>query len=392
MWNGSSKKQAWRQLLSSNTDPRSHLLQMARPRAAGSNEESQARAYCAAVLQSNGFSTTEEPFVYSSAVGRLAVPAAGALCFVCLAAATGLFLAGVSGRVLAYSLFALITVLWLGENWLATRGVLDLWMGRTRGVNLVGVRGQPTLWLVAHLDTKSQPIPSLLRAAALVLMTLSLVFAALAALFGLSNTLGAAGAGIGAVAALFVSLSTVGNESPGGVDNASGIASLLSTIQTVPSDVPLGVVFTSAEELGLAGSRAWARARSATHSPGIAVNFDSVDDAGVIRCMVHGHQSRSLAKGFEELARERGRRLVVSGLIPGILTDGVALGDAGWQAITLSRGNIATLARIHRPADTVHSLTGSGAQELAELVAGWILRAESVKASKPGSVEPEECR
>jgi hypothetical protein len=55
--------------------------------------------------------------------------------------------------------------------------------------------------------------------------------------------------------------------------------------------------------------------------------------------------------------------------IPGLLTDGVALGAAGWSAVTLSRGGLATLWRIHRAADTAERLSGVGMHEVARLVA-----------------------
>ena len=55
--------------------------------------------------------------------------------------------------------------------------------------------------------------------------------------------------------------------------------------------------------------------------------------------------------------------------IPGILTDGVALANAGWSAVTLSRGTLRTLARIHRPADNVGRTRGDGISVMARLLA-----------------------
>ena len=55
-------------------------------------------------------------------------------------------------------------------------------------------------------------------------------------------------------------------------------------------------------------------------------------------------------------------------LLPGILTDGVALADAGWDVVTVSRGTLRTLARIHGPRDTVDLLTGIGVVETARLL------------------------
>ena len=71
-------------------EAQAHLHAIARPRAAGSVEESDARAYCMAHLESHGFSVTEEPFEFSAAVGRWAVPVAGAVVFIVLAGAASM--------------------------------------------------------------------------------------------------------------------------------------------------------------------------------------------------------------------------------------------------------------------------------------------------------------
>src|SRR6476620_11933882 len=52
-------------------------------------------------------------------------------------------------------------------RWLGRSGVLDLPFARARSTNLVATRGAPTFSLVAHLDSKSQPIPIGVRAIAI---------------------------------------------------------------------------------------------------------------------------------------------------------------------------------------------------------------------------------
>ena len=59
--------------------------------------------------------------------------------------------------------------------------------------------------------------------------------------------------------ALPVMASVVGARSAGALDNASGVATVLRAVELLARDVAVGVVLTSAEELGLAGARAWAR-------------------------------------------------------------------------------------------------------------------------------------
>ena len=59
--------------------------------------------------------------------------------------------------------------------------------------------------------------------------------------------------------ALPVMASIVGARSVGALDNASGVAAVLRTAELLPRGAAIGVLLTSAEELGLAGARAWAR-------------------------------------------------------------------------------------------------------------------------------------
>jgi hypothetical protein len=55
-------------------------------------------------------------------------------------------------------------------------------------------------------------------------------------------------------------------------------------------------------------------------------------------------------------------------LLPGVLTDGVALAQAGWGVVTLSKGSVRTLARIHTPGDRADHLAGAGMDEVARVI------------------------
>jgi hypothetical protein len=56
-------------------------------------------------------------------------------------------------------------------------------------------------------------------------------------------------------------------------------------------------------------------------------------------------------------------------MIPGILADSMAFADRGIEAVTLSRGGISTLARIHTRRDNIIALTGAGVAEASALLA-----------------------
>ncbi|MDF1506445.1 M28 family peptidase, partial [Roseisolibacter sp. H3M3-2] len=243
-------------------------------------------------------------------------------------------------------------------------------------MNLEAVRGRdaPRVWLVAHLDSKSQPVPIGVRAAG-VTATIACWLVALA-LAG-AQAAGAAGAAwwpwlaaAGVVAALPVAASVVTARSPGALDDASGVVTvLLTAAATRDLDAPLGVLLTSAEELGLAGARAWAgQRRAAGVAAGVALNVDGVDDAGSCTVMT-GRGAGVATAAFQAGAAAAAAPLSVRRLVPGILVDAVALADAGWAAATLSRGTWRTLARIHTAADALDRLDGRGVAEGARVLA-----------------------
>jgi putative aminopeptidase FrvX len=130
------------------------------------------------------------------------------------------------------------------------------------------------------------------------------------------------------------------------------------------SRAPVGVCLTSAEELGLAGARAWVRGRL----PAVAVNCDGIDDTGTLTCMYTGVRPDPLIRRLDDAAAKTGSLLRAHRLLPGVLTDGVALTDAGWAAVTISKGGVSTLARIHSSRDRADSLNGTGIAEVAAIL------------------------
>jgi hypothetical protein len=245
-------------------------------------------------------------------------------------------------------------------------------------VNLVATRGTgtPALWLVAHLDSKSQPVPMVLRVAGVVATVLAFVAALALAGAQLAGIAGTAGwwpalTVAGVLGTLPVLATTVGARSDGALDNASGVATVLAAAAELPRDLPLGVLLPSAEELGLAGARAWVRQRRAEGSrPGVALNVDGVDDRGRLTAMWSGAGAPgALIAALAAGAVEEGVPFVARRLLPGVLTDHVALADGGWTTLTLSRGSWATLSRIHRPSDSVRALDGRGAAAAARVLA-----------------------
>jgi hypothetical protein len=367
---------------------REHLAALARaPRPAGSPAEAEARSHAARVLGAAGFTVREEPFDYSAAVGMWGTPVGGLASMGVLVAAAGF---GVERRPAA-ALLALGSALALAVPigvWAARGGVLDFPALRRRAVNLVATRGgpNPEVWLVAHLDSKSQPVPIGVRAAG-VTGTIVAWVAALA-LAGAELGSGAAvpahwwrwvGA-LGVLAGLPVAASVVTARSPGALDNASGTAAVLLAVDAeglgaLPPDVSLGVLLTSAEELGLAGARAWVAARAARgEPPGLALNCDGVDDGGRTTVMLGARADARVVDALRRAAADQGATVQVRRLVPGILVDAVALAAGGWATLTVSRGTWRTLARIHTGADRLDRLDGRGVAAVATLLRGAAIR------------------
>jgi hypothetical protein len=164
----------------------------------------------------------------------------------------------------------------------------------------------------------------------------------------------------GTVGALPVIASVVGEDSNGAVDNASGVAAVLAAAALVRPEVAFGVLLPSAEELGLAGARAFVRGRAV----GVALNCDGVDDDGALVIMYNGSAPTRLISALGEAAASRVRRMPL-----GLLTDSTAFAAAGWEAVTVSHGSMATLRRVHTSRDSLEWLRGSSIDAIADRLA-----------------------
>ena len=354
-----------------------------RPRPAGSQAEAEARAFARQWLEADGFTVREEPFSYSAFPGRWGTSLSGIAAIGVMGIAGHLASRGNPWIALA-TLAGGLGLIGALAVWLGRRGVLDAPVMRRTGLNLIASRGgtlealaqsvtgEPSRWVMAHLDSKSQPVPILVRAAAIT-VSVCLVLASMG--LAAAQGLGLAGAGwwpaltIATVIALLpVAASVVGARSDGAIDNASGCAAVLLAARSVPPDVALGVILTSAEELGLAGARAFALTRSA----GTCVNCDGVDDGGQWTAMHTGARPEALLDAARRASARLGLQVTARRLLPGVLVDGVALADAGWQVVTISRGSVATLGRIHTPRDSRASLRGDAIPSAAALIAATV--------------------
>jgi hypothetical protein len=269
----------------------------------------------------------------------------------------------------------LFTILFFINADAKRRWIVGLRFQRARSVNLEARRGNPTVWLIAHLDSKSQTVPILIRIASSVALAAIMCFALailLLSAFGVANE-SSLWSGV-QLAAVIVALPAifcfVRNDSNGAVDNASGVvAAVLAAQSSAVRD--LGVLVTSGEELGLAGARVWCAARvrgKPLSQPLRVLNCDTVDDAGEWRSMYTGPKPKAITAAVESTANQLSVPVRMHRLIPGILADSMAFADLAIEAVTLSRGTFSTLARIHTRRDNSSALTGQGAAEASVLL------------------------
>ena len=339
------------------------------PRLGGSTEEADARALCWNELEQAGFECVERQFEYSQWPGRWGIPVAAAA-----QAATILLVARMAtheGPIIALVVgAALYIALLLASGDAKRRWISALPFQRAAAVNLEATRGNPTVWLVAHLDSKSQTVPMLVRIASSVALGAVMVASTIVLLLSLRDSFDLTGAWpalrIAAILAALPSIFCwVRNGSPGAVDNASGVAAVLIAAASAPSARDLGVLITSGEELGLAGARVWA----ARAKPGIVVlNCDTVDDSGGWRLMYNGTRPNQIAAAAEKVSSLIGSKLSPGRFIPGLLADSMAFSDRGFPAVTLSRGTLSTLARVHTRRDTSNAFTSSGVAEASTIL------------------------
>ncbi|HMC19807.1 MAG TPA: M28 family peptidase [Gemmatimonadales bacterium] len=238
------------------------------------------------------------------------------------------------------------------------------------GVNLIAVRprspARVATWLVAHYDSKGQPLSMAARLGAAALAgvgAVELLGLALRAVLGgvhpslLDGMLG----GAGVVGAALLVVNRVTDRSAGAVDNAAGVITAFATVDALPPDVPVGLILPDAEEYGLLGARALVRERAHLLADTTIVNFDGIDDRGLTIALLH-RAGATVDRVARTLAARRARWLPV-------LVDGLALAATARECVTIMRGNWSTARVVHTLRDTAARLTLDGARRVAGGVA-----------------------
>ena len=221
------------------------------------------------------------------------------------------------------------------------------------GVNLIAQRpirpsAHPPVWLVAHYDSKGQPISMAVRLAgfcSLALGFVGLFFVPVPAVLLLLPGI------------VITSQNRVTNDSPGALDNATALVALFMAIDQLPENGSVGVIFPDAEEYGLVGSRALAADRTELFRDAAVINLDGIDDSG--RPTVLLHRPGAIGSALVEALKARKWRWLP------VIVDGIALSSVSRECATILKGNMKTMRIVHTPSDTADRVRLDGAASVA---------------------------
>lgn len=366
------------------------VAELAFPRFAGTAGERRAADLVAARFAAAGLEVAREDFRAS----RTALPRFRHVVQGGLAGGTALF-AGllVAGASVAW-LAGAATIAWalVAGKW--RRSIEPAFDTGTlvASANVVGRRASratpapPRLVFLAHLDTKSTRVPTFWTAA-ISIAALGWLAAATIASAVMESRQAAVPFAVPLVGLLLASALLVatnnpmGDESPGAMDNASGLAVLLELAGTLPNDpslerVDLTFLATGAEELGLCGAMRWIQAHEAELDRARTV-FVNVDSVGVGRRLlavdVHGRapDGRPMQGVVTDVARSERVPLGRVPFLPGVGVDTMPIGARGFATVSILGEVLGAAARrIHSRRDTLDHVSEEGLRTAVRFLEG----------------------
>lgn len=268
-----------------------HTRALCYPRRVGTAGERRAARYVLRAFAALGVPGRLERFTVSFFPAEIGARVVLAGCG--LLVALGMVL--VAGHPLAAAACWGVAAMLVNGPWRVAGRFGERWPPRARSANLVaavpGAAGNAPVRVVfmAHYDTKSQLLPTGVRVGLVSGATLAcglLALVAVAAAFGVGGGwLPARPWGLGAAALACLTgllLNVTANRSPGALDNASAVGTLLELARTwrPRPDAPADVVWVAsgAEESGLDGARQFLREHAAwwQEKPTLLINLESV--------------------------------------------------------------------------------------------------------------------
>jgi hypothetical protein len=367
------------------------LASLARPRLTGSAGAQEVADLVHERLIKLGYQIQDFPFSFSTWPGRFAISLAGALFIAGSIGAGALFTMGHPGVALVILLAMLLLI---GSLVAVTTPLTDMLpFGRITANNMLAAKpdATPRYIFVAHLDSKSQPIPLAFRGPAIILALVSWLAFVVFALLGLLDAvwlrtdIALVLTVVCVLAGLLLVFCWVNNRSPGALDNASGVATILTLAESERDQDDVAFLFTDAEELGLVGAR-----HVAGKLPPVfgIINVDGIDDEGTFFVMekfgmpprhIAPHLVASILQSADAMQLVAQRRNVPFGL----MLDHLPFARAHLPAVTLMRGSFSSLQRVHRPADSLDRMTGRGIDSAVQLLRAALAHLRQEAATLP---------
>jgi hypothetical protein len=226
------------------------------------------------------------------------------------------------------------------------------------GTNLIARRPSlapvvpPPVWLVAHYDSKGQPISMAMRLLGFFGLALSLLGMFLSMVPAMV---------LMAMSLMVVLQNRVNDNSPGAVDNATALVAIFMILDQLPATPQVGVIFPDAEEFGLVGAQALADDHAELFADASVINLDGLDDIGRAIALLHRRGRIGIALAGA-LASRPWRWLPV-------VVDGIALARVAGECVTVLKGDWRTMRIVHRPNDSTARVRLDGAASVAAALA-----------------------
>lgn len=376
-----------------------HARTIAYPRRVGSDGEQAVLVEITNFLTGLGYHVEQQPFQFIGSLHRwirLELACGSLLILAILTLRTTSPRTSILPAILLLSLILLVNPL---QRWVQSSSFLgDLsttparvrilsWLGlKCKSTNIVASTpdllqqdAHPYLYLVAHYDSKSQTLPLPIRIALFVLYILGgfsvSILTILSLLFPQLDTFIPYFAWASLIFGIPLFFMRVGNDSPGAIDNASGVGLLLQLAEHMAEKNDLlqklhvTFLFTAAEEEGLMGAQAYvveneAKMQQLAQSGGVYIlNFDGIGAQGnlLLAEPFRGLQKApevSLGGWIREICSELGYSL---GRFPpiGALMDHAPFAHHGFDAISLATAGKAAWS-VHTAHDTIEKLHPRG--------------------------------
>ncbi|MGH7446891.1 MAG: M28 family peptidase [Longimicrobiales bacterium] len=351
------------------------------PRLTGSEGAAEVARIIRSRFQAMGYDVEGRDFTFSPLLGRFGLSAVGVL-YIGTAFTAAMFL--YTDHPFGAIALLLILLVFIGLLGLFARDAIDsLPFGRRQGTNLFAMpQGGTTRYIImAHRDTKSQPVPLAFRGPAILLGMIVWIALFVAALLHTARPLPGALilllGSIAVVTGVVLIFCYVENRSPGALDNASGVVAALGIAAREQESGDVAFLITDAEELGLAGARAAAGGLPPVFG---VINLDGLDDEGAFHVLERFGVVRKrgtaphLAAALLQEAEALGEPAIAGTWPIGIPVDHIPIVQAGVPALTVMRGTMNSLRRVHRPDDDLDHLRGDGVRKAIDLVCGALHR------------------